>query len=89
MKKWTGGDAAEAGFYWSPRRWEIVPADAGAPLPGGADETYWRLPTIVALAVAPAMGGAFAMFLPVVGFVMVPVELVRRAADALRRRRAA
>lgn len=86
MKKWAGGAPAEAGFYWSPRRWEIVPLEAAGPLPGGAEEAYRRLPTAVALAIAPAMGGALAMFLPLVGFVMVPVELVRRAAGALRHR---
>jgi formate dehydrogenase gamma subunit len=78
--------AEAAGFYWSPRRWAIVPLEAGAPFPGGAGEKYRRLPAVVALGIAPAMGGALAMFLPLVGFVMVPVELVRRAASALRRR---
>jgi len=86
VKRLVGGDAAEPGFYWSRRRWEIVSVgDGGHPLQGGAADLYVKLPAAVALALAPAMGGVFAMFLPLIGFVMVIQELGARMVRAVRR----
>ncbi len=87
VKRMAGGDVAEPGFYWSRRTWEIVPVgDEGRRLEGGPADRYLRLPAPLALAVAPLMGAAFAMFLPLVGFVMVFRELVARVARFVRRR---
>jgi hypothetical protein len=68
MTTYTGGDTVKAGFYWNRGKWsaEVVPAEGGA-LPGAADTVYNRIPWPVLLVVAPAMGGAFAMFLPFLG----------------------
>ena len=84
MKRLVGGDAAEPGFYWSRRRWEIVSVDAGGHrLEGGPADSYVKLPAAAALALAPLMGGAFAMFLPLIGFVLVFRELGARMVRAV------
>jgi hypothetical protein len=81
----AGGDLVAPGFYWRRDRWEIVPADERAPvLPGGPADRYFRLPVPAVLLLAPAMGAAFAMFLPFIGFVTVLEQVATRA---FRRRR--
>jgi hypothetical protein len=65
-----------AGFYWRAARWEVVTLSGdGGVLPGGRHERYLRVPMLAMLALAPAMGAALVMFLPLVGFVMVGREL--------------
>lgn len=72
MTTYRGGDTVTAGFYWNRGQWaaEVVPA-AGGTLPGEAAIAYHRIPWPALLVVAPVMGGAFAMFLPFVGFAML------------------
>ena len=68
MRKYQGGDTVTAGFYWNRGQWgaEVVPAEGGT-LPGEETRVYYRVGWPVLLIVAPAMGGAFAMFLPFLG----------------------
>ena len=88
MKRWNGGTKVGPGFYWRPEAWEIVPVSApGAVLPGRGEERYVRVPTLAMLALAPAMGGAFAFFLPFIGFAMVARQVGRRVARAFRNRK--
>jgi len=72
MTTYTGGQAVKAGFYWNRGEWaaRVVPAEGGR-LPGGAETKYTRVGWPVLLVVAPAMGGAFAMFLPFLGLAMI------------------
>jgi hypothetical protein len=72
MTTYTGGDTVKAGFYWNRGKLgaEVIPAEGGT-LPGGDNVHYTRLPWPVLLVVAPAMGGAFAMFLPFLGLAML------------------
>jgi len=72
MTTYTGGDTVKAGFYWNQGRWaaEVVPA-AGGVLPGDGAAAYRRIPWPALLVIAPVMGGAFAMFLPFIGLVML------------------
>lgn len=69
---YTGGTNVKNGFYWSMQAWDMamVPAEGGL-LPGGADRTYTRIPTLMFLLLAPAMGALYVVFLPFVGFAMV------------------
>jgi hypothetical protein len=61
MTTYTGGDTVKAGFYWNRGKLgaEVIAAEGGT-LPGGDNVHY-----------APAMGGAFAMFLPFLGLAML------------------
>jgi hypothetical protein len=72
MTKYRGGDAVKAGFYWNRGTWgvELVPAEGGA-LPGTDATRYVRVPWPLLLVIAPAMGGAFAMFLPFIGIALL------------------
>lgn len=72
MTKYRGGETVKAGFYWNRGAWgvELVPAEGG-PLPGTETTTYVRLPWPLLLVIAPAMGGAFAMFLPFIGIALL------------------
>lgn len=88
MKRWNGGTKVEPGFYWNTSGWAIATvSEKPAPLPGPSTETYVRIPMIVMLAVGPVMGGLFAMFLPLIGFVMVIRELGRVILRSVHRRR--
>lgn len=88
MKRWVGGTKVGPGFYWRREAWEIVPVSApGGLLPGGHEERYVRVPALAMLALAPVMGGAFAVFLPFIGFAMVMREVGRRVAKAFRARK--
>ena len=87
MKHCRGGDTVEPGFYWSRGRWEIVTAGPGrSVLAGGPADAYLELPAPAAIAIAPAMGALFALFLPFIGFAMVFRELATRPFRALRGR---
>jgi hypothetical protein len=88
MKRWLGGTKVGPGFYWRFDALEIVPVSAPEGLlPGGQEVRYVRVPTVAMLALAPAMGGAFALFLPFIGFAMVAREVGRRLAAAFRNRK--
>ena len=72
MTKYLGGETVKAGFYWNRGQWgvELIPAEGGI-LPGDGGITYMRVPWPLLLVIAPAMGGAFAMFLPFIGVAML------------------
>ena len=93
MKRWSGGTRVPAGFYWRPASWEIVTLSGeGGVLPGERRERYFKVPVLAMLVLAPAMGAALVMFLPLVGFVIAGRELARKTrqvAAAGTRRRAA
>ena len=85
VERRAGGERVTPGFYWSRDRWEIVPADGASGLPGTSADHYVRLPALAVLALGPFMGAAFAMFLPLAGFVLVIREIGARAARVVRR----
>jgi hypothetical protein len=84
MKKHSGGEKVPGGFYWKQDNWEIevVKGDAGT-LPGDAETTYLRIPTLAMLVGAPVMGGLFVVFLPFVGFVMLAKHFGKKAVSGL------
>jgi hypothetical protein len=80
MTRWTGGSRVPAGFYWRKANWELLTLSGeGGVLPGGDGERYFAVPVLAMLVLAPVMGAALVMFLPLVGFVMAGRELVRKA----------
>jgi hypothetical protein len=80
MTRWEGGTKVPAGFYWRPASWELVTLSGeGGVLPGGTGERYFKVPVLAMLMLAPAMGAALVMFLPLTGFVMAGREIARKA----------
>jgi hypothetical protein len=69
MTKIEAGTRVKKGYYFSARSWTLHPMPAdGEALPGEAGERYVHVPLLLAFVVAPIMGAAFLMFLPLVGF---------------------
>jgi hypothetical protein len=88
MKRWLGGTRVPAGFYWRPAGWEMVTLSGrGGVLPGERSERYLRVPVLAMLVLAPAMGAALVMFLPLIGFAMAGRELARKTRDVVAARR--
>ncbi len=80
MFRHTGGELTKHGFYWNPRTWQVTLVERqGGVLPGPATERYARVPVLAMLIVAPIMGAAYVIFLPVIGFAMVLEFLGRHA----------
>jgi hypothetical protein len=79
MKKFNGGSQVKGGYYWNTAKWEVVPVkeEMGA-LPGGPGETYVKVSVPMLLVLAPALGGAYALFLPFIGFAMATYAVGRK-----------
>ena len=56
------------GFYWNRKTWEIITVDGKSP--GANVDSCVRVPTFLALLLAPILGGAFVIFLPFCGIAL-------------------
>lgn len=82
----AGGTRVEKGHYFSARSWTLTPvASDGALLPGASEERYLKVPLVAAFALAPLMGAAFLMFLPLIGFYLAAGAVVRPVARLFQR----
>jgi hypothetical protein len=81
MTKLQGGTAVRQGYYFHVQDWALHPVGRdGELLPGAARESYFHVPVLLALLIAPLMGAAFLMFLPFIGFYLVFGAALRRVA---------
>jgi hypothetical protein len=72
MKTYRGGMRVKPGFYWNYGAWTITTvSDEPGPLPGGEEHRYAKVPPVMLLALAPLMGAAYVMFLPLLGFALL------------------
>jgi hypothetical protein len=70
------GDKAKAGFHFNLRTWDItLHGKTGDTLPGGAEDRYVRIPAVALLFLGPILGLTFVIFLPVIGFALVALEI--------------
>jgi hypothetical protein len=68
MARFSGGSSVPGGYYWNPRHWSVTPVkDDGQKLPGTSQDVYLRIHWLVALFLAPLLGGLFVVFLPFIG----------------------
>ena len=75
------GTRVASGYYFSGRSWTLRPMQRdGDELPGQPGEKYLRVPLPLAFALAPLMGAAFLMFLPVIGFYLAGHAAIRPVA---------
>jgi hypothetical protein len=73
IRKHGGGQLVPGGVYLKNKGWELVPIpEEGGRLPAGEDITYYEVPVLLALALAPVAGLAFILFVPI----LVPVVTV-------------
>ncbi len=71
MARFNGGSSVPGGTYWNPRGWSVTPVEKdGGRLPGISSDRYLRIHWLVALLLAPLLGGLFVVFLPFIGFAM-------------------
>ena len=71
MTTYTGRQTVHAGLYLNTATYHMESLNADGTLPGTELQTYWRVPMLAMLAVAPLLGLAFVMFLPFVGFAVM------------------
>ncbi len=68
-----------SGYYINARTFEFANiAHDGSLLPGGSDARFVQIPTVVAMAAAPALGGLFLIFLPFIGFGLVAYAAAKK-----------
>jgi hypothetical protein len=70
MATYTGKQQVEPGLYVRTRKFSVTHIDQSGPLPGTDRDTYYRVPTLVALVTAPLAGLAFVIFIPLIGIGM-------------------
>jgi len=69
MLTYKGGDPAKNCFYLKKGEWEMVTVEGEhGSLPGGIECEYIKVPDILFVPVALALGGVFVVFLPLLGF---------------------
>lgn len=81
MTTYTGAQDVDPGLYINLRRFSVTSMERRGALPGAATERYRRLPMLLMLAVAPAIGLVFVIFLPLIGFAMVAYLLGGKAVE--------
>jgi hypothetical protein len=71
MKRFKGTETVPPGLYLNLRQVAFKSLDEEGPLPGGTEEVWRAVPTLMLLVVGPLMGLAFVVFLPLICFAMV------------------
>lgn len=71
MTTYTGTQIVDPGLYYATQPFKLTSVDERGALPGAEDRTYRRVPMLIMMALAPLLGLAFVIFLPLIGFVMV------------------
>ncbi len=75
-RRFYPGEAVPTGTYWNSKTWEmIVISEDDENLPVGDRVTYYRAPLALVLLLAPLIGLAFVVFLPLA----VPLVLIHAA----------
>ncbi len=88
IRRHRGGQVVPGGVYLKSKGWELVPMpEEGGQLPAGEDVTYYEVPVLVALALAPVVGLAFILFVPILVPVLVVYGLGRIIGGGLSRMR--
>ena len=75
MLRHSGGDRVGKGTYWNLTNGERVDIKDEGVLPGEANKTFYKMPAVAIIVVAPIIGLAYAAFLPFIGIAMF-VKLV-------------
>ncbi len=83
MATYAGTTQVKSGYYVNARSFELVNVEKdGGTLPGGPDAKFLRIPVLLAMVAAPALGGLFVVALPFIGFGVVAQGLVRKLAGS-------
>ena len=86
MTKLQGGTRVRKGYYLRLSSLSFTPVSRdGEPLPGSASERYWHLPVPLVVLLGPALGAAYVVVLPFIGFYLVARAVGRKALSLARR----
>ncbi len=78
MATYTGSTQVKSGYYMNRRSFQLVNVEKdGTVLAGKTGAKFVRIPTLVAMLAAPALGGLFVVALPFVGFGVAIHAVVR------------
>lgn len=69
MKRYRGKEKASTGTYLNLSSGEFVQLDGDGILPGENEDTYYRVPALLAVILGPFAGLAFVIFLPMIGII--------------------
>jgi len=83
MKRYTGNETVEPGIYMNLRQFSFEAKDVAGPLPGGPQDVYRRVPVLLLFALAPVIGLAFVVFLPLVAFATVGWAALVKTGEAV------
>ena len=82
---YESGSAVPSGYYLDAASWHLAPvAHDGDRLPSGRGR-WMRVPTAAALALAPILGAAFVVFLPVIGLLVTLHAIASAVANVFHR----
>ncbi len=89
MTRYHGNQNVDPGIYLNLRELSFKSLDDEGRLPGKETNVYYRVPALVLLVAAPLLGLVYAIFLPLIGFMMLGAflaskvyGLAKQAADA-------
>ena len=71
MEKHRAGDVVRGGFYLNTSRWNLEVVQGKNGVLKGDGGTFVRIPLVLLCPLVLALSGAFVVFLPVVGFLLV------------------
>jgi len=83
MLKHTGGQRVGSGTYWDVMTSVRVDFDQEGMLPGGNRATYFKAPSGAVLLLAPILGLAYVVVMPIMGIVTALALIVRKIVGGL------
>jgi phage shock protein PspC (stress-responsive transcriptional regulator) len=82
MKSYMAGEMVNPGIYVSPTGWDIIKTKGG--ILSGIGK-YLKVPMPLLLLLAPILGFAFVIFLPLIGFLMLIYAIMEVVFNKIKR----
>jgi hypothetical protein len=76
-KTFASGNRVNSGIYVNARSFQLVNIEKDGGVLPGSNGKFVRIPTLVAMAAAPALGGLFVVALPFIGFGVLAHAVVK------------
>ncbi len=76
-KTFASGHRVNSGIYVNTRSFQLVNIEKDGTVLPGKNGSFMRIPTLLAMAAAPALGGLFVVALPFIGFGVLGHAIVK------------
>jgi len=83
MFKHSGGQRVVSGTYWAAMTGARIDFDQEGTLPGGDGTTYFKAPSGAVLLLAPILGLAYVVVMPIMGIVTALALMIQKALGVL------